>query len=259
MRRFTNSHGASVKFMLEMANIADDKEKGTVKTVVSDAVTERILNRSFMIDPEDRLYKDGILVRLEDGKLNPKATFTALAAFLDLPYCETMTICTEGGEPVGYLGGDGYAPGFSPESIYRTYDDYANKDERYFIEYFLRDAYEYYGYDFLYYDGQPVDMEKVVELVQGFTTINHYMEETWIKVFREAEVSQDGERVNDELEERVQKELLENYINQYNRNRVRNAEILLEGLHFVNKNGQPLYMMPMLPLDPALLEKPLYH
>ena len=37
------------------------------------------------------------------------------------------------------------------------------------------------------------------------------------------------------------------------------AKTLLGGLYFVNKNGQPLHMMPKLELDPALLEQPLYH
>ena len=242
-----------------MAIVADEHEKGKTKTVVSDAVTERILNRSFMIDPEDRLYKDSVLVRLEDGKLNPKATFTALAAFLDLPYTESMTVCTEGGKPVTYLGGDGYAPGFSPAQIYKTYDEFVNDHERYFIEYFLRDAYAYYGYDFHYYDGTPVDEGKAEELIQGFSTINHYMKKTWIKVFRDAEVSRNGERVNAELEEKVQEEFLDNYIRQYDKNRLENAKVLLEGLQFVNSNGQPLRMMPMLKPDPALLEQPLYH
>ena len=47
--------------------------------------SQRILNRSFMVDWQDRLYTDSVLVRFEDAKLNPKATFTALAAFLDIP------------------------------------------------------------------------------------------------------------------------------------------------------------------------------
>ena len=34
-----------------------------------------------MVDWQDRLFQDSVLVRFEDGKLNPKATFTALAAF----------------------------------------------------------------------------------------------------------------------------------------------------------------------------------
>ena len=41
--------------------------------------------------------------------------------------------------------------------------------------------------------------------------------------------------------------------------RLQIAKQLLKGLYFVNKNGQPLHMMPKLELDPALLEQPLYH
>lgn len=164
-----------------------------------------------------------------------------------------------GGEPVPYLGGDGYAPGFNPETIYRTYDEYANDAERYFIEYFLRDAYKQYDYDFHYYDGGIVDNGKITELIEGFTTIDHYMRETWIKLFLDAEVSKDGERVDEELEGRIQRELLNDYMEGFHKNRLKNAEILLEGLRFVNKNGQPLHMMPLLKPDPALLEQPLYH
>ena len=260
MRRFTTSHGATVKFMYNMALTADNKEKKEdVTTVVSDAVMERVVNRSFMIDPEDRLYKDSVLVRLEDGKLNPRATFRALAAFLDIPYTESMGVCSMEGRPVPYLGGDIYAPGFDPAPIYRTYDDYVNNDERYFIEYFLRDAYEYYGYDFHYYDGAPVDEAKCAELIDGFTTINHYIAETFRKIFREAEVTRDGEQVEEDLAHKIQDKLLEEYMQGYKRNRIEAAKILLEGLRFVNRNGQPLRMMPMLKPDPALLEQPLYH
>lgn len=151
MRRFTTSHGATVKFMYqsslknEKAREEDSKEK---HSVVSDAVSERVMNRSFMIDPGDRLYHDGVLVRFEDGKLNPTATFTALAAFLDLPYTESMTYCSENGER--NYGSEitedtkiygKRITGFNVETIYRTYDDYVNDSERKFIEYFLRDAY----------------------------------------------------------------------------------------------------------------------
>ena len=37
------------------------------------------------------------------------------------------------------------------------------------------------------------------------------------------------------------------------------AGVLMRGLRFVNKNGAPLNFMPLLELDPALLEQPLYH
>jgi len=263
MRRFTTSHGATVRFMYNSAMEALREEERTgekkaAKTVVSDAVSERVFNRSFMIDPEDRLYHDSVLVRFEDGKLNPKATFTALAAFLDLPYTESMTYCSDTGKKDPNPGGD-YAVGFDPSTVYRTYDDFVNDSERYFIEYFLRDAYEYYGYDFQWYDGQPMDEKKALELIANFTTVNHYIRESWKAVFSEAEVSQDGVRVDRDFEAAVQEQLLEDYVKGFERNRIENTKVLLEGLRFVNRSGQPLRFMPMLKLDPELLEQPLYH
>lgn len=221
MRRFTTSHGATVRFMYESALEENSIENNEKNGVVTDAVMERILNRSFMVDPDDRLYKDSVLVRLEDGKLNPKATFTALAAFLDLPYSETMEYCSEGGEYVPYLGDNGYAPGFSPASIYRTYDDYVNDSERCFIEYFLRDAYAYYGYSFQYYDGVPVDEARVSEWTENFSTMDHYIRQTWSHLYREAKVYLGKERIGEEIELKVQDQLLENKINNFQENRLK--------------------------------------
>jgi len=256
MRRFTTSHGATVRFMYlsSKEQITDDEDDGK-KTVVSDAISERIVNRSFMIDPEDRLYKDSVLVRFEDGKLNPKATFTALASFLDLPYTESMTYCSENNVRDPHPD----TKGFDPAPVYKTYDDFVNDSERYFIEYFLRDAYEYYGYDFQYYDGAEVDEKKAIELIENFTTIDHYIRESWEPVYDEAEITRDGERINSDLEQYMRKDLLDRHMAAITRNRVENTKILLEGLRFVNKRGQPLRMMPKLELDPALLEQPLYH
>ena len=70
-----------------------------------------------MVDWQDRLFQDSVLARFEDGKLNPKATFTALAAFLDLPYTKSMTYCSRNGErdPESLKGND---RGFDPAAIY---------------------------------------------------------------------------------------------------------------------------------------------
>lgn len=222
--------------------------------MVNDALSERVLNRSFMANPSDRLFKDSVIVRFEDGKLNPKATFTALAAFLDLPYTESMTYCSEDGR----LDPHPETKGFDPAPIYKTYDEFINDDERYFMEYFLRDAYEYYGYDFQYYDGAPVDKKRAEELIQGFTTINHYIRETWVKVFEFVEISL-PENISGMEKASLRDELLENYMKACEENRLKNTKILLSGLRFVNKSGQPLRMIQKLELDPALLEQPLYH
>lgn len=259
MRRITNSHAASVRFMYNTAEAyeEDPNEKKAKRPIVIDAVIHRVLNRSYLIDWQDRLFKDSVLVRLEDGKLNPKATFTALAAFLDLPYTESLTRCTEFGDP---LYGESFKNGFDPAVLYRTYDDYANDEERCFIEYFMRDAYEIYGYDFNYYDGKPMDEERAIALTRGFTTINHYVRESWRRnMFNENTVKVTGEGASEDVAENIRDTLAQRKIEAYAENRVKVVKLLMRGLNFVNRKGQPLRPMPLLELDPTLLEQPLYH
>ena len=260
MRRITNSYGASIRYMQK--NVEKDQQEKSESAVaaIADALGSRVLNRGYMIDPDDRLYADSVLVRFEDGKLNPKATFTALAAFLDLPYTESMTCCSVCGErdAESYPGND---LGFSTAALYRTYDEYANDDERAFIEYFMRDAYETYGYDFMYYDGGPVDEDRVNRWIDGFTTIEHYILSAWKEnVLPRARVTRNGgEDASKEEVEWAREQALRFNQHGLRENWHKIAKTLLRGLRFVNKNGQPLHMMPKLELDPALLEQPLYH
>lgn len=268
LRRFTSSHGATVRFMYAAAQLRMKERLGSAGqdngppslSVVGDAVSQRVLNRGFMIDWQDRLFKDSVLVRFEDGKLNPKATFTALAAFLDLPYTQSMARCTMNGEPLDYLGY--ITDGFDPAPVYKTYDDFVNDSERAYIEYFLRDAYEFYGYDFHYYDGRPVTPERVKEWMKGFTTIDHYIRESWKDVYdviELPEVPESDPQVAEEVKRRLRQGLLEGQIEKLHQDRETTSEILMRGLRFLNRSGQPLHMMPLLALDPALLEQPLYH
>ncbi len=285
MRRFTTSYGATLRFMEEQA---EETKDGGAPKVVDDQVIIRPLNRSFMIDWQNRLFKDSVLVRFEDGKLNPRATFTALAEFLDIPYTESMTYCSQFGErdPESYKGN---ARGFDPAPVYRTYDSYSTEDERYFLEYFMRDLYEEYGYSFHYYDGAPMDEKRVNELIERFTKIDSMIRDSW-RVWLNWTIKKNEERPEEEKEavrERFKKNppvnaklrtlsnqeikdyflwpeadleaLLEDLIQDYHANRRRVAAVLLKGLEFVNKNDQPLHMMPKLQLDLALLEQPLYH
>ncbi len=245
MRRITTSYAASVRFML------DREAQGEEVKVVPDVLAERLVNRSFMVDQWDRLYRDSVLVRFEDGKLNPRATFTALAEFLDLPYTESMTYCSsrKGIDPESLKGN---ARGFDPAMVYRTYDEFANDEERAFLEYFLRDAYEYYGYDFHYYQGEPVDEAWIEQKIRGFTCLDGYIEKSYQDVVQSKEISfKNGETPIDVTAVAP--------IPGYQSNRRRIADFLLRGLRFVNKQGQPLKMMKPLKLDPALLEQPLYH
>ena len=260
IRRPTTSYGASVKFMHQRIKEENEGDADKTISVVSDELYHRLCNRSFMVDWQNRLFKDSVLVRFEDGKLNPKATFTALAAFLDIPYTESMTYCS-----YSFLGQmdpeslAGNVRGFDPAAVYRTYDDYANDAERSFLEYFLRDVYEYCGYDFQYYGGEPVDEARTEEWIHGFTTMNGYLRETWKKVFDAAEITAPSGPLPVSLDEPTRNAALENFMEGTDENRMEVARLLLKGLFFINKKGQPLHMMPKLKLDEALLEQPLYH
>ena len=95
--------------------------------------------------------------------------------------------------------------------------------------------------------------------MDGFTTINAYMRETWQWVYQKIEVKQDGEVIGEEIADAAHDALLENHMRNMDIQRRWIAGVLLDDLRFINKNGQPLRMMPRLELDPALLEQPLYH
>ena len=251
MRRITTSYAASIRFM-ERSGIEVNAEG--IPAAVGDAVFERIMNRSYLRDPEDRLLKDSVLVRFEDGKLNPKATFTALAAFLDLPYTESMTYCSE----FGQIDPHPETKGFDTAPVYKTYDDFATEAERTLIEYFMRDAYERYGYDFLYYDGQGMDMARFKEMSDGCTIVMKLMVETYRAAIRAIERKEHPD-MPEERSNAVAEVKLGLEMQSHMKERFDAARILLEGLRFVNLSGQPLQFMTKLELDPALLEAPLYH
>ena len=255
MRRMTTSYGGTIKFMLYSFNNREDRKENEF-SVIPDVVFEHITNRSYMRDPEDRLFKDSVLVRFEDGKLNPKATFTALAEFLDLPYTETLTYCSEYGEhdPVT----EGNAIGFDPVTVYRAYDEYANDAERTLIEYFCRDTYENYGYSFHYYDGGEMDEERIKKLVLGCTTLDGFVRLTMRPYYRRMRTLEEPGLTEEELTAKVEKEL-DDLLEETAKGRLRVSKILMGGLNFINRKGQPLEFMPKLELDPALLEAPIYH
>ena len=255
IRRVTTSCAASVRFMNYSAGYIDE-DQDMVYTM-GDNLSQRLLNRSYMIDPQDRLFKDSVMVRFEDAKLNPTATFKALAAFLDLPYTESMSCCSYNGVPLNQEFN-----GFSTHAVYRTYDDYLGMPERYYLEYFLQDLYKYCGYDLQYYDGKPMDMERANDFLGQFTVMDKYILDSWQTFYRydakkiAAKEIDLSSVVDEDIDVSV---MLEQYKTALKENRQKIAEALLENPTFVSPNGQLLHMMPMLQLDPDLLEQPLYH
>lgn len=246
VRRFTTTYGSTLRFMHHKTHVSH--------SVVFDLMTQRILNRSYMRNSEDRLFRDAKVVRFEDGKLNPKATFTALAAFLDIPYTESMTYCsTKGVHDVESEKGN--AIGFDPVTVYKTYHEWMNDSERYFMEYFMRDAYEFYGYGFEIYDGKMLDDERIKELISDFTILEHYIEES----SRRYNLEENPDRVPGTEGYEEDETILKIEKIDRDRNRFEIAKILQRGLHFVNSRKQPLEFTPMLQPDPDLLDQPLYH
>lgn len=241
MRRITTSYGATIRFMSAQLNEANAKR-------LPDVTAQRLLNQSFFIDPQDRLFRDSVLVRFEDGKINPRATFTALAEFVDIPYTESMTYCTtrRGVNVAAFNGNDA---GFDLAPVYRTYDDYCDDSDRAVLEYFLRGAYEAYGYDFHYYHGEPVDTAWLQEKLKGFHHLDALMSSSMVRVVRE-KMKEKGI-----LEQDVD---TEQYMEGIRKNRMEIMEMLLNNPRFISRKGQPLQMMKLLKLDPALLEQPLY-
>lgn len=261
LRRVTTSYAATVRFMANKGfqkQEQDEQESAKNQRIkfVSDALNERILNRSYLIDWQSRLFRDSILVRFEDGKLNPKATFTALAEFLDIPYTQSMTYCSgaSGIDPESMVGN---VRGFDPATVYRTYDEYANNSEREYLEYFMRDVYEAYGYDFHYYKGELVDDTWIEEKQDTFTCLDQRIADSWVEALGNLRDPQTGKKIG-ATEKDIALQLIK-VKNNYRAKRLHVAKLLQHGLRFVNKEGQPLHMMKLLKLDPELLEQPLYH
>ena len=256
-RRPTTSGAAAVRFMWKKVQESWNEPECKKRGVVDDEIVMRVLNRSFMFDWQDRLFQDSVLARFEDSKLNPKATFTALAEFLDLPYTESMTYCSLFGErDPESLKGD--ARGFDTRAVYESYDEYIGRPERYFMEYYLRDVYKEYGYDFQYYDNKPMDESQVEELCNHFNTIDRFIEASWEKI-EPTSIIEDELDVSESSEKKTPEDVAKYILSLHHKNRLLTGKTLLRGLHFINNHGQPLHMMPLLKLDPALLEQPLYH
>ncbi len=143
-------------------------------------------------------------------------------------------------------------------AVYENYNEYMGKAERYFLEYFLRDIYENYGYDFQNYDGKPMDEACVEDLSGCFDTMDYYIEESWKRIKATCEVPE-GFNIPQLSDSEVQEIISEKMMEIHRENRLKTGKTLLRGLHFINNHAQELHMMPMLKLDPALLEQPLYH
>lgn len=251
MRRPTNSHAAAVSFaqkQIEQGHKFSENPNKENLIVIVDTYFDRIMNRSFMVDDEDRLLRDSRLVRFEDAKLDPTAVFTALAEFLDVPYTESMTYCS-------YEWGV-VENGFDTAALYRTREEFADEYERRLMEYLLRDLYEFYGYGFHYYDGKPMTQEEIEELLGMCHTNEDFVRASWRANRARAE---ERFHVSGEELDKLMEELEENNVSAHKATRLLAIRILRHGLGFCSERGVPLRLMTPLALDESKLEQPRYH
>ena len=107
------------------------------------------------------------VVRFEDLKLNPKATFARMAEFLNISVAQSMFRTTWCG-----LAKDGVSTentvfeGFDPAPAYKAYDQYLSVFDKYRIELLLRNRIEIYGYRAKYYDGQQFSTEEITKMME---------------------------------------------------------------------------------------------
>ena len=228
--------------------------KDPVRPCIMDPVGLWTLSRGFMVDPTDRLFRDSVIVRFEDGKLQPRATFTRLAAFLDLPYTDTMTYCSLKGkrDPVSKLAGT--SAGFDTRSIFTVQEGYMDDGARKFVEYLMRDAYKEYGYDTQWWRGEPVDLDTMGEWIQAPGAVRDRLRETQAAMDEVYRQKIGFDPLSEEQWEELEEALVERAVSV----RRRAALGLMEDLRFVSLEGVPLVYGRLLHPDPELLDGPLY-
>ena len=103
-----------------------------------------------------------------------------------------------------------------------------------------------------------MDEAQIEKWVEGFTKSNRFIATSWKNNVLSKPMVGEGDD-EETLDEALQEETLAKIKEKYDAVRLKLAKRLMGNLYFVNKNGQPLRMMPKLELDPALLREPLYH
>ncbi len=159
LRRMTTSYSSTMRFIAQQF-------EDLSKNLSIFNLSIRCMIRTYMISKSERVYRDSRVVRYEDGKLNPEATFTALAQFLDIPYTDTMKYCSRYGK-VDAESDPTSLVGFDTRSVFRKYEEFVDPEEQYMLEYMQQNAYKEYKYDFQYYDGKEITEQKAEQLIEG--------------------------------------------------------------------------------------------
>ena len=126
-----------------------------------------ILPKDYYFPLQHPLRESIRVVRFEDLKLNPKATFASMAEFLNIPVTQSMFQTTWCGlTRMGITTENTVFEGFDPAPVYKSYDQYLSVFDKYRIELLLRNRIEIYGYRAKCYDGQQFSDEDIVKMME---------------------------------------------------------------------------------------------
>lgn len=253
MRRFLAGFGGSIRF----AEKTDILYQNVGVNAAVSFLPIRLFCRGYYVDPKDRFFKHSCIVRFEDGKLNPKATFTALAEFLDIPYTESMTICTEMGVanprqfPTNVVG-------FDTSSVYNEYDDYLSEYDKYNLEILTYKDFANYGYKPHYYDYKEFTKD---EIIQRLSTIEKSFEAQKRIISNWRSYNPDDKALEGKTEEEIltmEKDTYLRYIMLYRKNMESVITALLNNMPLITEDGLYMNLVPWLKPVEELLEQPLY-
>lgn len=167
VRRFTTSLGGAYRFGYNNIVLKSQSE-GYSREVcyIMQGFGELLTNRNLYVDRGSPLFRDVVAIRFEDGKLNPRATFMALCAFLDIPWSDTLLETTVFGKHETYNVRGSVAKGFETHPVYNQYEEFLSDEDKCTVEMILQKQMAQYGYKPQFYDGQPFTPEEVVKRLE---------------------------------------------------------------------------------------------
>lgn len=158
--------GSMVSLWLQKPSVRN--AQGEIDRVIfCDMVYMCLRPKDFYFSLKHPLRESIRVVRFEDLKLNPKATFASMGEFLNIPVTQSMFHTTWCGLTANGLSSETKVfEGFDPAPVYKSYDQYLGVFDKYRIELLLQNRLEIYGYRAKYYDGQQFSDEEIFKMME---------------------------------------------------------------------------------------------
>lgn len=159
--------GSLINFAINGHPLAKNEQGEIQSDLFRSFAFSAILPKDYYFPINHPLYQDIAVIRFEDLKLNPEATFESMAEFLNIPVTESMYHTTWCGlERSGVTTENAVFDGFDPAPVYKKYDKYLSLFDKYRIEILSRNCMQAYGYQHKYYDGQPFSDKDLISIME---------------------------------------------------------------------------------------------